>query len=99
MMQTEELYKVLTEAEVIRTQGEFSQICGRKFSWASSAISSEREMSLEATLACYCNLLIARDAAAKEHDFATCEELNGICKRIWNEICCEVGSRCQSLAA
>lgn len=99
MMMTEELYEVLTEADVIRTQGQFSQLCGRKFSWTSSAISTGREMSLEATLACYCNILAFRDAAASEQDFATYEDLNRICQWLWDEMCHGVESLCQSLAA
>lgn len=86
-------YEELKGIHVVQSLSDFSRMCGRRQSWASSFISREFHMPTDAITSMYCNLLEARDAALKTGCYEAAGSYEPVLNRLWYQICHRVRER------
>lgn len=93
MKPVRETYNQMKASGIVKTQREFSRLCGRRGSWTSSSISRNKAMSLDTMLYCYMRVMEARDHAATNSRLEKTESLNQTLNDIWHVICCDIEHR------
>ena len=88
-----DFYDELKGVDVVQSLSEFSRMCGRRQSWASSFICRDFDMPTDAMTSMYCNLLETRDAALKMGCYETAGSYEPVLNRLWYQICNRVRER------
>jgi len=88
-----DFYEELKGVHVVQSLSDFSRLCGRRQSWASSFISRNFDMPTDAMTAMYCNLLEIRDSALNAGCYEVAGSYEPVLNRLWYQICQRVRER------